>query len=77
MRWGIITNANHIQLYSLSSLKKSAITIKEYIPKVQQARRRNKDFGPVALPIFFNAGRMTEAQKKRVQTYIDSKKFKE
>ena len=60
-----------VQHNSLSSLKNSAMTIKEYIPKVQQARRRNKDFGPVALPIFLNGGRMTEAQKKRVQTYID------
>ncbi|NEP89722.1 MAG: AAA family ATPase [Okeania sp. SIO2C2] len=53
-----------------ASLENAATTIKEYIPQVQQTRRNNQDFGPVALPIFFNNGRMSEAQKKSVQIYI-------
>ncbi|MGD1806175.1 AAA family ATPase [Dapis sp. BLCC M126] len=56
---------------SLPSLENAAKTIKEYIPKVQQARRKNRDFGPIALPIFFNGGKMSEPQKRRVQIYID------
>ncbi len=56
---------------SLHSLENAAKTIKEYIPKVQQVRRKNRDFGPMALPIFFNGGKMSEPQKRRVQAYID------
>ncbi|NEQ76515.1 MAG: AAA family ATPase [Okeania sp. SIO2C9] len=55
----------------LASLENAAITIKEYIPKVQQVRRKNQDFGPMALPIFFNGGNMSEAQKRRVQIHIN------
>ncbi|MDJ0517234.1 MAG: AAA family ATPase [Trichodesmium sp. MO_231.B1] len=55
----------------LASLENAAKTIKEYIPKVQQVRK-NKDLGPLALPIFFNGGnRMSESQKRRVQIHIN------
>ena len=53
-----------------ASLENAALTIKEYIPEVQQERQKNKDFGPVALPIFFNGGTMSDAQKRNVQIYI-------
>ncbi len=56
---------------NLFSLENAAITIKEYIPKVQQARRKNQDFGPVALPIFFNGEKITEAQKRGAKSYIN------
>jgi len=63
----VLIPAKHNNLFSL---KNAAITIKEYIPKVQQERRKNQDFGPVALPIFFNGEKMTEPQKKAAKSHI-------
>ena len=41
----------------LASLENAARVIKDFIPEVKQAR---KDGGPIALPIFFNGGQMTD-----------------
>ncbi len=41
----VLIPAKHNNLFSLEN---AAIAIKKYIPEVQQARRKNLDFGPVA-----------------------------
>jgi cellulose biosynthesis protein BcsQ len=41
----------------LASLENAARVIKDFIPEVKQAR---KDGGPIALPIFFNGGQITD-----------------
>ncbi|MGD1713177.1 AAA family ATPase [Dapis sp. BLCC M172] len=57
---------------NIYSLENAAITIKKYIPEVQEARRKYQDCGPIALPIFFNGERkMTSAQKNVVKSAID------
>lgn len=62
----VLTPVKHNNIYSLEN---AAIAIKEYIPEVQQKR---KDGGPVALPIFFNGEKMTEAQKKVAKIAINN-----
>ena len=52
------------------SLENAAVAIKKYIPLVQQ-ERNDKDCGPLVLPIFFNGEKITEAQMKNAQLYID------
>ncbi|WP_287287886.1 ParA family protein [Okeania sp. SIO2B9] len=70
----VLIPAKHNNLFSLEN---AAIAIKEYIPAVQKARikdaarRKNEDFGPVALPIFFNGEKMTDAQKKGAKLHIN------
>ena len=70
----VLIPAKHNNLFSLEN---AAIAIKEYIPAVQKARikdaarRKNEDFGPVALPIFFNGEKMTDAQKKSAKLHIN------
>jgi cellulose biosynthesis protein BcsQ len=66
---------------NIFSLKNAATAICKYIPEVQNIR---KDGSPIALPIFFNGEKMTDAQKVTVYKAIDqiisifkrNKKFK-
>ncbi|HAZ49171.1 MAG TPA: cobyrinic acid a,c-diamide synthase [Cyanobacteria bacterium UBA11371] len=52
----------------LSSLHNAARVITDFIPEIQEAR---KDGGPIALPIFFNGEKMTEAQLEIANTEIE------
>lgn len=52
---------------NIFSLENAAIAISKYIPEVQKAR---KDGGPVALPIFFNGERITDAAKNTANQAI-------
>ncbi|MDY7015030.1 MAG: ParA family protein, partial [Cyanobacteriota bacterium] len=54
---------------NIFSLENAAIAICKYIPDVQQAR---KDGGPIALPIFFNGEKVTEASKKQANKAIQN-----
>ena len=47
---------------NFSSLKNAAKVIKEFLPEVKKLRQ---DGGPIALPIFFNKYKETEASRKR------------
>jgi cellulose biosynthesis protein BcsQ len=48
---------------NFSSLKNAAKVIKEFLPEVKKVRQ---DGGPIALPIFFNKYKETEASRKRL-----------
>ena len=61
----VLIPAKHNNLFSLEN---AAVAIKKYIPEVQQER---KDGRPLVLPIFFNGEKITEAQMKDAQLYID------
>lgn len=50
-----------------TSLHNAARVITKFIPEIQKER---KDGGPIALPIFFNGEKMTEAQHKITNTEI-------
>ncbi|MEG4483624.1 AAA family ATPase [Microcoleus sp. D2_18a_B4] len=52
---------------NFSSLKNAAKVIKEFLPEVKKLR---KDGGPIALPIFFNKHKETEASLKRANAEI-------
>lgn len=52
---------------NIFSLENAALTIKQYIPEVQVEK---KDGTPIALPIFFNGGKASEAQKELAQNAI-------
>ncbi len=52
---------------NFSSLKNAAKVIKEFLPEVQKLRQ---DGGPIALPIFFNRHKETEASRKRANVEI-------
>lgn len=52
---------------NFSSLKNAAKVIKEFLPEVKKLRQ---DGGPIALPIFFNRYKATEASIKRANAEI-------
>ena len=52
---------------NFSSLKNAAKVIKEFLPEVKKLRQ---DGGPIALPIFFNRHKETEASIKRANAEI-------
>lgn len=52
---------------NFSSLKNAAKVIQEFLPEVKKLRQ---DGGPIALPIFFNRYKETEASKKRANAEI-------
>ncbi|MDF5713774.1 MAG: ParA family protein, partial [Rhizonema sp. NSF051] len=54
---------------NIFSLENAAIAIKNFIPQIQQIR---KDGGPIALPIFFNGEKITEAQESTTHQAIDN-----
>ncbi len=54
---------------SMSSLENAAITISQFIPEIQEYR---KDGSPIALPIFFNGEKITEAAKIVAQKELDN-----
>ncbi|HCF27793.1 MAG TPA: hypothetical protein DEV81_11480 [Cyanobacteria bacterium UBA11049] len=62
----ILIPTNH---NNLASINNAAKVIKEFIPKVKEAR---KDGGPIALPIFFNGEKITEPQLKTVHAEIQA-----
>ena len=66
----VLIPTKHNNVYSLEN---AALAITNFIPEVQQARQaQNKlyDFGPIALPIFFNGGKMNDIQKVKIQQEI-------
>ena len=58
---------------NIFSLENAAIAIKQFIPEVQQTRKKRnlEDAGPIALPIFFNGENITEAAKNTAYKAID------
>ncbi|MEG5171748.1 ParA family protein [Microcoleus sp. B3-D7] len=52
---------------NFSSLKNAAKVIKEFLPEVKKLR---EDGGPIALPIFFNKYKETEASQKKLNVEI-------
>ncbi|HLO87075.1 MAG TPA: AAA family ATPase [Nostocaceae cyanobacterium] len=50
------------------SLENAAITIKKYIPEIQQFK---KDGSPIALPVFWNGEKVTDSQRETAFNYID------
>lgn len=54
---------------NFSSLKNAAKVIKEFLPEVKKVRQ---DGGPIALPIFFNKYKETEASRKRLIVEIQA-----
>jgi|SRR6476661_808267 len=54
---------------NFSSLKNAAKVIKEFLPEVKKLRQ---DGGPIALPIFFNKHKETEASIKRANAEIEA-----
>ncbi len=66
----VLIPTKHNNIYSLEN---AAIAIADFIPEVQKARQTNNeiyDFGPVALPIFFNGGKMNDVKKEKIQQEI-------
>lgn len=62
----IPTNSNNF-----ASLKNAKKVIKQYLPEIQDERRKNHEYGiPIALPIFFNQHSSTEAQMKTTHEEI-------
>jgi cellulose biosynthesis protein BcsQ len=61
----VLIPTKHNNLFSLNN---AAITIKHYIPKIQQLK---KDGTPIALPIFWNGEKTTEPAKAAAQKAID------
>lgn len=51
------------------SLENAAITIKKYVPEIQQFK---KDGSPIALPIFWNGEKITEPQRETAFNYINN-----
>ena len=58
---------------NIFSLENAAVAIKRFIPQVQAERQAlsSLDHGPVALPIFWNAGKITPAQREAAHRAID------
>jgi cellulose biosynthesis protein BcsQ len=54
---------------NFSSLKNAAKVIKQFVPEVKKLRQ---DGGPIALPIFFNRHKETDASKKRSLSEIEA-----
>lgn len=74
----VLIPTKHNNIYSLEN---AAIAITQFIPEAQKARQNNKapyDFGPIALPVFFNGGKMTDIAKVKIQKEIENiiSKFK-
>ncbi len=71
--------AKHNNIYSLEN---AAVAISQYIPEIQKERQTTYngfyDFGPIALPIFFNGSKITDIQKSTIQQGINFliKKYK-
>jgi cellulose biosynthesis protein BcsQ len=61
----VLIPTKHNNLFSLNN---AAITIKHYIPKIQQLK---KDGTPIALPIFWNGEKTTTPAKEAAQKAID------
>ncbi|WP_244997514.1 ParA family protein [Richelia sinica] len=61
----VLIPTKHNNLFSLNN---AAITIKHYIPKIQQLK---KDGTPIALPIFWNGEKTTPAAIEAAQKAID------
>ncbi len=65
----------------IRSLQNAAVTIQQYIPEIQQDRQKKTqglEWGAIALPIFFNGGKITDAArvnaKKAIASIIDRAK---
>jgi cellulose biosynthesis protein BcsQ len=74
----VLIPTKHNNIYSLEN---AAIVISQSLPEVQKALQTNNgfyDFGPIALPIFFNGGKMNDITKVKIQKEIESiiSKFK-
>ncbi len=66
----VLIPTKHNNIYSLEN---AAIGIADFIPEVQKARQTNNeiyDFVAVALPIFFNGGKMNDVKKEKIQQEI-------
>jgi hypothetical protein len=66
----VLIPTKHNNIYSLEN---AAIAIADFIPEVQKARQTHNgfyDFGPIALPIFFNGGKMNDVKKEKIQQEI-------
>ena len=69
----VLIPTKHNNIYSLEN---AAIAITQFIPEVQKERQTRDelyDFGPIALPIFFNGGKMngvSDAKKLEIQNRI-------
>ena len=69
----VLIPTKHNNIYSLEN---AATVIGKCIPETQKARQENKapyDFGPIALPIFFNGGKMngvSDAKKLELQNRL-------
>lgn len=59
---------------NLFSLENAAIAIKQFIPEVQKARQSvsTLDYGPIALPVFWNGEKVTDPQRKVAHAAIDN-----
>ncbi|MBE9170801.1 AAA family ATPase [Pleurocapsales cyanobacterium LEGE 06147] len=62
----VLIPAKHNNIFSL---KNAAVAIRKFIPEIQRIR---KDGSPIALPIFFNGEKITEAQRITAHYGIDS-----
>lgn len=54
------------------SVENAAIAISQFIPQVQEQKQKRQSgfhnsYGPIALPIFFNGGRMNDVQRHQIQ----------
>ena len=65
----------------IRSLQNAAVTIEQYIPEIQQVRQKKTqglEWGAIALPIFFNGEKITDAArvnaKKAIASIIDKAK---
>ena len=54
---------------NLFSLENAAVAIKDYITETQETKQ---DGSPIALPIFFNGEKITDAQRRTVHQAIDN-----
>ncbi|MDY6936977.1 MAG: AAA family ATPase [Cyanobacteriota bacterium] len=62
----VLIPTKHNNIYSLEN---AALAISNFIPQIQQERQ---DGSPVALPIFFNGEKITEAQRNTVNSTLVS-----
>lgn len=57
---------------NFASLKNAAKVILEFIPQIQKLRQKKQEYGPIALPIFFNEYKGTDTSLKRANIEIKS-----
>jgi cellulose biosynthesis protein BcsQ len=58
---------------NFASLKNAKKVIEEYLPEIQKRREEKRDYGiPIALPIFFNQHKQTDASIQRAHQEIRS-----